>query len=118
MHSCTLFCSCRYAGAERTERPPGACLAPVRVRAAHIDADGPGGEDQDRGQRPLSREERVQKMWEEYYRKQANQRRAALQRVLHRSSALCMLANALLLDQAANDSMLQVGVAVFSLCTN
>ena len=47
-------------------------------------------------------------MWEDYYRKQANQRRAELQQVLHRSSALCTLAHALLLDQAANDPMLQV----------
>ena len=50
-------------------------------------------------------------MWEEYYRKQANQKRAELQQVLHRSSALCTLAHALLLDQAANDPMLQVGAA-------
>ncbi len=50
-------------------------------------------------------------MWEDYYRKQANQRRAELQQVLHRSSALCTLAHALLLDQAANDPMLQVRTA-------
>ena len=50
-------------------------------------------------------------MWEDYYRKQANQKRAELQQVLHRSSALCTLAHALLLDQAANDPMLQVGTA-------
>ena len=74
-------------------------------------ADVDGGEDQGRGKSALSREEKQQKMWEDYYRKQANQRRAELQQILHRSSALCTLANGLLLDQAANDPMLQVGVA-------
>lgn len=54
-------------------------------------------------------------MWEDYYRKQANQRRAELQLVLHRSSALCTLAHALLFDQAANDPVLQVGIPWYCL---
>ena len=64
--------------------------------------------EKDQGKRPLSREERVERAWMEYYKRQANQRRAELQQVLHRSSALCTLAHGLLLDRAANDEMLQV----------
>ena len=79
--------------------------------AGHSRAGIDGSEDQGRGKSVLSREEKQQKMWEDYYRKQANQRRAELQQILHRSSALCTLANGLLLDQAANDPVLQVGVA-------
>ena len=72
-----------------------------------------GEDDQGKERRPLTRQEKLQRAWDEYYRKQANQRRAALQQVLHRTSALCTLAHGLLLDQAANDPMLQVG-----LCTH
>ena len=64
--------------------------------------------EKDQGKRPLTREERVERAWIEYYKRQANQRRAELQQVLHRSSALCTLAHGLLLDRAANDEMLQV----------
>ena len=64
--------------------------------------------ERDNGKRPLTREERVERAWMEYYKRQANQRRAELQQVLHRSSALCTLAHGVLLDRAANDEMLQV----------
>lgn len=63
---------------------------------------------QQKGERPLTRQEKRQKALDDWYKKLANQERAQLQQVLHRCSALCTLAHGLLLDEAANSSLLQV----------
>ena len=63
---------------------------------------------QQKGERPLTRQEKRQKALDDWYKKLANQERAQLQQVLHRCSALCTLAHGLLLDEAANSGFLQV----------
>ena len=63
---------------------------------------------QQKGERPLTRQEKRQKALDDWYRKLANQERGQLQQVLHRCSTLCTLAHGLLLDEAANSTLLQV----------
>lgn len=69
---------------------------------------GGKGEDRDAQRGPLTREERMMQAWLKYYKRVANKEKAELGRSLHRTNLLCLLAHGLLLDQAANDPLVQV----------
>ncbi|CAL8469198.1 g8739 [Coccomyxa elongata] len=63
------------------------------------------GQNEKRG--PLTREERMMQAWLKYYKRVANKEKAELARSLHKTNLLCLLAHGLLLDQAANDPLVQ-----------
>ena len=71
-----------------------------------------GDNDEDEGPHgarkgPLTREEKMMHAWLKYYKSVANEERAQLQRELHRANLLCLLAHGILLDQAANEPLVQ-----------
>ncbi|BDA45057.1 probable DNA repair protein complementing XP-C cells homolog [Coccomyxa sp. Obi] len=68
---------------------------------------GEGREAQDEKRGPLTREERMMQAWLKYYKRVANKEKAELARSLHKTNLLCLLAHGLLLDQAANDPLVQ-----------
>jgi len=49
----------------------------------------------------------MMRAWLKYYKSVANKEKAQLARTTHRANLLCLLAHGLLLDQAANDPLVQ-----------
>jgi hypothetical protein len=81
----------------------GLCFYDISVHVTgpgEVEATG-----KDKGK--LTREEKLVRMWEVYYKRQANQRRAARAQLVHRANLLCALARGLLLDQAADEPLVQ-----------
>ncbi|KAK9908106.1 hypothetical protein WJX75_002826 [Coccomyxa subellipsoidea] len=58
-------------------------------------------------QGPLTREEKMMHAWLKYYKSVANKEKAQLAKALHRANLLCLLAHGILLDQAANEPLVQ-----------
>lgn len=80
----------------------GDCFTGAVVTTGGKDA-GAKGKDKD----AMTREEKLVRSWEVYYKRQANQRRAERAQLVHRANLLCVLAHGLLLDQAASDPLVQ-----------
>lgn len=82
----------------------------MHERLALCPAGGKGEdwEAQNEKRGPLTREERMMQAWLKYYKRVANKEKAELARSLHKTNLLCLLAHGVLLDQAANDPLVQV----------
>lgn len=78
-----------------------------------VESKGEEDEEQNQRQGPLTREEKMMCAWLKYYKSVANKEKAQLARATHRANLLCLLAHGLLLDQAANDPLVQAKLPTF-----
>ena len=75
----------------------------VNVAGGKGEEEGPLG----KRQGPLTREEKMMHAWLKYYKSVANKEKAQLAKALHKANLLCLLAHGILLDQAANEPLVQ-----------
>jgi hypothetical protein len=92
--------------------PRSSALGKGMVSALWNAAGGKAEEEGSHSKRqgPLTREEKMMHAWLKYYKSVANKEKAQLAKALHRANLLCLLAHGILLDQAANEPLVQASL--------